>query len=123
MDVLIAAALALWLSVGSFLAPSIVGVDGDVDPDSTAQHTYVGEAIWIGAVCQVTVWHSAYDLFSPAEQQTIVDHEVGHCLGLRHIPEEGIMHAVIGDALTGADVAEFQRAQLSHHAFTVIAHD
>lgn len=79
-------ALALW---GIIWNTPINIVSSDAPPDNP----HVLASTGVSSIrCGIIV----YDKFHQGEivdWQIVVDHEVGHCLGLNHIPQEGIMNA------------------------------
>lgn len=109
--VFVAAALAIWASVGPFTAPTITVVE--FDQDSEAVHANPGALAWAnldGDSCVITVWPEHVYHLDAALQQAIVTHEVGHCLGLMHVQGKGLMSwNPLMYPLSDVDRAEFFR--------------
>jgi hypothetical protein len=105
---MVAIALALWAAVGPFTAPKIT-----VEPHYT-DAAYAGVTAVAGTVVDdpcLIILYPKFQWLTPEMQQTVIDHEVGHCLGLEHIdPSLGIMTSTAwGTEPTAADRAEFYR--------------
>lgn len=83
---MVAIALALW---GLVWGNPINIVSSDIAPSQPNVLASAGVSTYR---CGIIV----YDKFHVGEKidwQIVVDHEVGHCIGLNHIPQEGIMNA------------------------------
>lgn len=105
MSTLIAIALSFWLSLGAIFVPEIQTRDENIQrleavPASTD-------------ILQPCIIH-IYPLFYQQDytiQLLIIEHEVGHCLGLQHIDSPGIMNLVLwpNTVFTDADKTEYYR--------------
>jgi hypothetical protein len=124
MMLLIAYALALWATVGPFVAPSITVESADGNPAYAQARPSLAWTNGNGTdACVITIWHLYFDQLPPAAQQDVITHEVGHCLGLSHIdPAEGVMTSTAGVfPFSDADRLEFLRVHpLPRQAFAVI---
>lgn len=113
--VMVSIALALWSTLGPFLHPVVTIESADENP---AYNEARPSDAWTGgngtAHCTITVWHKYFDTNEPSIQQLIIDHEVGHCIGLMHRNDSiAIMNEAVSAGgtftLTDADKAEFYR--------------
>ncbi len=83
------------------------------------------------STCQIFVNPDGdFDALEVSQQQIVIAHEVGHCLGLNHLGEPSLMYRapLFYGTLTEADIIEFYRAQpqtgrLPIRAFAVVAHN
>ena len=105
LQTLIAVALAFWGSLGTILMPNIVTIDVPADGHTAG-------ALWPleDNTCTIRLRPQFYELDANMQQLAIM-HEVGHCIGLDHISEPGIMNPVLTASTheSPADVAEFNR--------------
>ena len=83
-EALVASALALW----GWFAPVDITVDADAERPDTSSLSIMF-LYWDGR-CVIQVWPEAWQ--PPYDPQLIITHEVGHCLGLMHIEQPGIMN-------------------------------
>ena len=82
---LVAIALALW----GFLLPVNIEVIPGTDPSF---HGLATADRWTNpSKCTIRIYPAFYDLLTPFQQQGVVTHEVGHCLGLDHVDYDSIM--------------------------------
>ena len=134
MEMMLYVALSLWNTLGLFLAPVITV---EFEPTTTYPNAYAfarryGVDTLHIVRCDIFVNPDGdFDALSTEQQQVIVSHEVGHCLGMDHIDGPALMARYPlfnGGVITEADVAEFQRTHpvppvLPYRAFVSVAHD
>lgn len=97
------AALVIW-GMSNWSTPINI-VSSDAPPPQASVLASTGVSTYR---CGIIV----YDKFHQGELvdwQIVIDHEVGHCLGLNHIPQDGIMNASYnyGEQMTIWDWVEF----------------
>ena len=113
---LVAAALAMW---GWWPSREIVVLDEPVRDNEykLARTSHDDDNCYIHVYS--STWAPGYDPFK------IIAHEVGHCIGLPHIEQEGIMNATYeGYEFSVWDRAEFLRHYpASRIVVTGVAHD
>lgn len=83
---MIAIALALWATLGNFVAPPIVATVFYGTPDGAFYGWASGDA-----PCFIGLWSKYWSPLDEHGQLYVIVHEVGHCLGLPHVNGESIM--------------------------------
>lgn len=119
MASMIALALALW----GWILPVHIDTATVEDPPCTpgctvawATERYTIDR-WDGT-CVISLT-SRFEELPPAEKQTFITHEVGHCLGLDHIEHPGLMQASpLGYTFSVWDRIEFWRVHPAPYKVT-----
>ena len=103
IETLISIAIAFWAAIGATNFPEI-----NISYIHSDKH--VASILWPleDNTCQLRIYDTFYEIDSYMQQEAIT-HEIGHCLGLDHIDQPGVMNAHLSDltAETGADVWEY----------------
>lgn len=86
---MVIAALSLW-GMSNWIRPIVV-TSSDTPP---AQSNILAQAGLSMGMCRIQVYDKFHE--EVEDWQIVMDHEVGHCLGLNHIPQPGIMYPALG---------------------------
>lgn len=111
MSVMITVALLLW----GIVSPVPIRVVPDTRIESAAANRYVDR-------CEVA-YNPTWFQWLGAGQQSVISHEVGHCIGLNHLPvnEPGVMSGVSsGQAFSGYDRVEFWHHYPAPYRITIL---
>ena len=136
-EAMVQPAFNLWRTVAPFDQPTVIIKSADAEPAYQQVHGYFAWTFGNGTPeCTIWILHREFDevpqggdpLANPYQttQQLIIDHEIGHCLGIiDHIPEDVAPDAIMsfngGQHLTEADAIAFLRVHpLPARSFVVV---
>lgn len=113
---MVAVALAIW----GWAFPGAIPVVDQSDNPAYANVTSLAWADpWTQAPdCVVSILPRNMTYLTVPQVQNVITHEVGHCIGLEHISQPGIMYPDAGE-FSGYDRAAFWRVHPAPHRVTI----